>query len=231
MPDMLEEIYDKSYPRFLLFGKGKQPLPEGIIPPSTRTPRYGLGWMIRVPGIKNHFPGYMNFMLDVTWPAWRSNNFKPAKLSEMSRIGLQIPQFWEVGENYVFLYIAWNHPVMMTVLKFEKNRGVLVRQALGALGLAPGCFEPLSAMNLIWLRWDKGARFSDAEYPCIGEHLWVLGSGAVRRRPGSAQSGVERTLTPVPKELGALIQCRYPPRGTVATTTVPSLEVAPEEAK
>ncbi|KAF6758960.1 hypothetical protein DFP72DRAFT_887111 [Ephemerocybe angulata] len=151
----------------------------------------------------------------------------------MDRVRVDLPQFWGVGENYVFLCIAWNHPVMMKALKLEKNRRVLLRQALGALGLTPGCFkfEQLTAMNLMWLRWENGALFSDAEYPCIGEHLWVPCPGAVTQGPGSARSGVESTLTPVPKELGALIQCRYPRRGTAATTTVPSSDVTPEEAK
>ncbi|KAF6758952.1 hypothetical protein DFP72DRAFT_887097, partial [Ephemerocybe angulata] len=170
------------YPRFLPFAKGKQPLPEGIIPPSTRTPRYLLGWMIRVPEIRTLAANYLAFRFDVTWPIWKAKNFKPATQSEMNRVGLQIPQLWKVGENYVIISIAQNHPVMMAALKSEKNRLVLLKQALGALDLAPGCFEPLTTKNLIWLRWEKGAQFSDADYPCIGEHLWSdeIGPESVR---------------------------------------------------
>ncbi|KAF5320362.1 hypothetical protein D9611_011343 [Ephemerocybe angulata] len=221
---MLKELYDESYPRFLLFGKGKQPLPEGIIPPSTRTPRYLLGWMIRVPEIRTLAANYLSFRFDVTWPIWKAKNFKLATQSEMNRVGLQVPQLWKVGENYVIISIAQNHLVMMAALKSERNRRVLLKQALGALDLAPGCFEPLTIENLIWLRWEKGAQFSDADYPCVGEHLWSDDSESVG-------SGELSTLPPLPKEMVAIIETRYRYDGSATTKAVPSSEVTPEEAK
>ncbi|KAF6758953.1 hypothetical protein DFP72DRAFT_887099 [Ephemerocybe angulata] len=206
---MSKELYEKSFPRYIPFGSGKQPLPEGkVLVSGLRTPKYGLGWMVRVPRVKDLNPNYFSLLFNVIWPNWGAKIFKPATQEELERIGYQVPKLWEVGENYAFICVARNHPAMLSLLKSPKNRRLIVRQAVGALGLTPGACGLDTLDNCMWLRWvESTSGFADADYPCIGEQLWTPAPGARSVGPGSPGSGVVMQFPPVERELGALIEC------------------------
>ncbi|KAF5323014.1 hypothetical protein D9611_009370 [Ephemerocybe angulata] len=208
---MSNEQYDKFFPRFIPFEEGKHPLPEGVLPPATNTPRYELGWMIRVPQIRDLHPNYIPFILKVIWKNWRANDLRPKTRAEMDRLGYQVPELWRIGNNCVWIGIARNHPNMMRILlASERNRVKVVNQAIIALGLTPETFAPLSTENLMWLRWEKGRKFPDLDYPCVAEHLWISRRGVA---PGNEGSGVPSTHPPVSKEMGTIIECRHFRRG------------------
>ncbi|KAF6746554.1 hypothetical protein DFP72DRAFT_1076247 [Ephemerocybe angulata] len=217
---MSSELYDKTFPRYLLWGKDKRPLPEGtlIAPTGTEAPGYILGWMIHVPGVREIDPDYLRYIICVIWPSWEANNCKPATGCELDCIGYQVPKLRIVGDNYVFLYIARNHHRMMAYLKSKsksdskekKNPSgltTILRQTVKTLGLPKGSFNP--TVNLMWLRWEDNYLYPEAEYPCIGQHVWGRRSGACAPR----MSGGERSeLAPVSDALAAIIECRQPQR-------------------
>ncbi|KAF5320367.1 hypothetical protein D9611_011344 [Ephemerocybe angulata] len=207
---MSKELYEKSFPRYIPFGSGKQPLPEGkVLVSGLRTPKYGLGWMVRVPRVKDLNPNYFSLLFNVIWPNWRAKNFKPATEEELERIGYQVPELWQIGNHCVWISIARNHHNMMRIVPMEKNRVKMVNQAMVALGLTPETFRPFTPNNLMWLRWEKGRRFPDIDYPCVAEHLWISRRGGAVVGPGSEGSGVASTHPQVSKELGKIIECRH----------------------
>ncbi|KAF6759912.1 hypothetical protein DFP72DRAFT_884653 [Ephemerocybe angulata] len=207
---MSSELYDKLFPRYLLWGKDKQPLPEGtIIPPATKAPEYILGWMIRVPGVREIDPDYLRYIICVIWPSWEANNCKPATGDELDCIGYQVPKLRIIGDNYVFLYIARNHHRMMALLKSDKKNFItILKQTVKTLGLPKGSFKP--AVNLMWLRWEDNYQYPEADYPCIGQHLWGTRSAAPAVNLGGERSGAISGLAPVSDALGAIIECREP---------------------
>ncbi|KAF6756603.1 hypothetical protein DFP72DRAFT_1168780 [Ephemerocybe angulata] len=143
---------------------------EEFFVPGVHVPTYGLGWMIKVPGIAVWGKDYEGYREEFILPRWKEAGF-PDWYTPGGTHGLMIPNLYQFGPHHIFIQIAESTRNAIEFVKTEAGTKQIVEQALKVLLLDDAEIDFGPYRNLIWLLlpWSLHKKNKKVDYPCIGD--------------------------------------------------------------